>query len=72
MSDPTITVHGMFGKPKQYTREQYVNEWASHFSQMYNITVTREDRTTIKNIATTLRDMAGRRWDEIFEKEGAA
>ena len=72
MSDPTITVHRMFGKPKQYTREQYVNEWASYFSQMYNITVTREDRTTIKNIATTLRDMAGRRWDEILEKEGAA
>lgn len=69
MSEPTIEVHGTFGKPKHLTREQYINEWASHFNQVYNLASTLEDHVTIQDIIKTLRDMASRRWDEIREEE---
>lgn len=69
MSEPTIEVHGMFGKPKHVTRLQYINEWANHCDQLYNLTVTQDDHATIVNMVATLKEMAGRRWDEIYERE---
>jgi len=70
MSEPTIEVHGMFGQPKQYTREQYIQEWTNHGGQFFNITVTCKDHRTIANFVNhKVKDMAGRRWDEIHERE---
>lgn len=69
--EPTIEVHGMFGKPKRVTRLQYINEWASHCGQLYNLTVTQDDHAAIINIVAQLKEMAGRRWDEIYEKENS-
>ncbi len=71
MSAPTIEIHGMFGKPKRYTREQYATEWVSHCGQLFNVTVTREDHTTVQGITDTIKEMAGRRWDEIYERENS-
>ncbi len=36
-SQPTITVQGHFGKDKQITREQFIQEWVNHAKQLHNL-----------------------------------
>jgi hypothetical protein len=60
----TKTVEGYFG-PKQITREEYVKQWTSHFSQMYHLIDSSEDIKELDAMKEKLSKMAGVKWDRI-------
>jgi hypothetical protein len=64
MSVNTKTVAGYLG-PKQVTREQFVKQWADHFSEFYHLPETSEEFSSMQAMKTQIAEMAGRKWDAL-------
>lgn len=65
ITEATKEVTGYFGKPRQITRQDFINRWISHAGDLYNITNTIEQHNEVRTMIARIEDMAGKAWDRI-------
>ena len=62
---PTKTVEGLFGKPKQITRDEFVKRWTGHLDQLFNLANSTAEYEEIKAMQSRIRVLSGAAWDRI-------
>lgn len=65
MTEPTITVEGTFGKPKQITRDSFVRTWQNHASDLFAVMPYER----VVELASEVATAAGKRWDEEYANQ---
>ena len=47
-NEPTITVDGLFGKPRQMTKDKFVQTWTNHARELQSIGMFISEEATFK------------------------
>lgn len=65
----TIKVIGSFGVEKELTREEFRTRWENYVFEIHRLILSREDRQRVDDTLAFVRDLAGRNFDEILERQ---
>lgn len=69
MSEPTITLTGYFGKPKQVTRKEFARAWMDAVSDLYNLTMTADDHEYVNEVKAWVESKANEKFDRALDRE---
>lgn len=69
MTERTIEQESYFGNMKRLTRDEYVNHWVDHMAEIKKLSIISADRKIIADFLDYTADLAGRNFDEIYERQ---
>ena len=65
----TITQIGIFGKEREYTKEEYVKIWVAQVSDLHMLADTDQEYRTTNVIKNTVENMAKKAFDRILASQ---
>lgn len=69
MTDKKITITSSFGVIREVTREEFIRRWTDHVAQVEGIALIPADHQAIGYFLAYVTDLAGRQFDEMWERE---
>ena len=66
MKKETITIHTMFGKEKELSKEEFVTRWTNWSTDFYNLDPKPEDYERFKSL---VKDLAEKSFDQQLKEK---